>query len=198
MTTESADHARLETEAAQVAAAKHDPTAFAPLYEAYVDAIYRYAYRRVGSRPEAEDVTAQTFQQALAALPNFEWRGVPFGAWLYRIAANIIARSGRGTAREVAVEDVTIYAEAEGGGGDAAEDPAARVEQQAASGELLAAIRRLPLDQQRALVMRFSWGLSAREIGEQLGRSEGAAKQLVLRALRALRADPELEEGRGV
>lgn len=194
MTTESADHARLETEAALVAAAQRDLAAFAPLYEAYVDRVYRYAFRRVGSHAEAEDVTAQTFQQALAALPGYQWRGAPFGAWLFRIAANVIAGRGRGAGREIAVEDVTAFAEAEG----VEEDPAARVEQQAAGGELLAAIRRLPLDQQRALVLKFSWGLSAREIGEQLGRSEGAAKQLVHRGLRALRADLELEEDRGV
>ena len=190
MTTESADHARLDAEAAQVAAAKRDPAAFAPLYEAYVDQVYRFAYRRIGSQAEAEDVTAQTFQQALAALPGYEWRGVPFGAWLFRIAANAIYRRGRG-AREIAVEDVTAYApEVED------EDPAALYQRDAASGELLAAIRRLPLDQQRALVMKFSWGLTAREIGEQIGRSEGAVKQLVHRALHSLRTN--LEEANGV
>ncbi len=106
---EHAENAGSFDEGALIAAAQNDPSAFGPLYERYVNQIYRYAYRRVGNHAEAEDVTSQTFQQALAALPGYEWRGVPFGAWLYRIAGNVIIRRGRSANREIAVEDVTTW-----------------------------------------------------------------------------------------
>jgi RNA polymerase sigma-70 factor (ECF subfamily) len=184
MKMEHAEEAGPLDEAALVLAAQGDPAAFAPLYERYVQAIYRYAYQRVGSHADAEDVTSQTFQQALAALPSYEWRGAPFGAWLFRIAANVIARRGRTAGREIAVDDVAVYAPEQDGN-----DPASL----AAEHDIEAALRRLPLDQQRAIVLKFSHGLANREIGEALGRSEGAAKQLIHRALSALRAAIESE-----
>lgn len=176
-------------EAALVAAAQRDPRAFAPLYELYVDRIYRYAYRRVGTHHEAEDITAQTFQQALQALPSYEWRGLPFGAWLFRIAGNIINRRGRTGGREVSVEDVTVFSAWE----DVDEDPAEQIARGEQAGELVALIRRLPPDQQRVLVLKFSHGLKNREIGDLMGRSEGAIKQLVHRALVTLRASVDRE-----
>jgi RNA polymerase sigma-70 factor (ECF subfamily) len=171
-------------EAALVAAAQRDPREFAPLYDLYVDRIYRYAYRRVGTHHDAEDVTAQTFQQALQALPNYEWRGLPFGAWLFRIAGNIINRRGRTGGREIAVEDVTVFGVSE----DYDEDPVERVTRDETAGELIDLVQTLPPDQQRVLVLKFSHGLKNREIGELMGRSEGAVKQLVHRALVNLRA----------
>lgn len=175
-------------EAELVAAAQRDPARFGPLYERYVDQIYRFAYRRTGNHAVAEDVTSQTFQQALAALPSYEWRGVPFGAWLYRIASNIIYRRGRTSSREVAVEDVSVFARSEDMTGD---DPADLINAQSEADELLVAIRTLPEDQQRALILKFSRGLKNREIGEALGRSEGAVKQLVHRAMVNLRTTLE-------
>lgn len=74
-----------------IAAAQADPCRFAALYDLHFERVYAYVARRVGNRAEAEDVTAEVFQQALASLPRFEWRGAPFAAWLYRIAANAIA-----------------------------------------------------------------------------------------------------------
>ena len=174
-------------EAALVAAAQRDPRDFGPLYELYVDRIYRYAYRRVGTHHEAEDITAQTFQQALQALPNYQWRGLPFGAWLFRIAGNIINRRGRTSGREVAVEDVTIFSGFE----PMDDDPADHVWRSEQASELGDLIKRLPPDQQRVLVLKFSHGLKNREIGDLMGRSEGAIKQLVHRALVALRATME-------
>jgi RNA polymerase sigma-70 factor, ECF subfamily len=179
-------------EAELVAAAQRDPAEFGPLYERYVDQIYRFAYRRTGNHADAEDVTAQTFQQALAALPSYEWRGLPFGAWLYRIASNIINRRGRTSSREVAVEDVTIFARREDAG---VEDPADLIGRRGEADELLEAIRTLPPDQQRAVILKFARGLKNREIGEELGRSEGAVKQLVHRAMINLRAKLESQDG---
>ena len=174
-------------EGALVAAAKRDPRDFGPLYELYVDRIYRFAYRRVGTHHEAEDITAQTFQQALQALPAYEWRGLPFGAWLFRIAGNIINRRGRTSGREVAVEDVTVFSGYE----ETDDDPADLAWRSEEAGELAEKIQRLPPDQQRVLVLKFSHGMKNREIGDLMGRSEGAIKQLVHRALVSLRASME-------
>lgn len=174
-------------EGALVAAAKRDPREFGPLYELYVDRIYRFAYRRVGTHHEAEDITAQTFQQALQALPAYEWRGLPFGAWLFRIAGNIINRRGRTSGREVAVEDVTMFSGYE----ETDDDPADLAWRSEQAGELAEKIQRLPPDQQRVLVLKFSHGMKNREIGDLMGRSEGAIKQLVHRALVSLRASME-------
>ena len=170
-----------------VAAAKRDPREFGPLYELYVDRIYRFAYRRVGTHHEAEDITAQTFQQALQALPAYEWRGLPFGAWLFRIAGNIINRRGRTSGREVAVEDVTVFSGYE----ETDDDPADLAWRSEEAGELAERIKLLPPDQQRVLVLKFSHGMKNREIGDLMGRSEGAIKQLVHRALVTLRASIE-------
>jgi RNA polymerase sigma-70 factor (ECF subfamily) len=187
MKMEHAEDAGPLDEATLIAAAQNDPAAFGPLYEYYVDRIYRYAYRRVGSHAEAEDVTSQTFQQALAALPSYEWRGVPFGAWLYRIAGNLIVRRGRSANREVVVEDVTTWVRE---ATDADDDPASIVEQRV-DDDLMLAVRALPLDQQRVIVLRFSHELKTREIGEVMGRSEGSVKQLLHRAVRSLRSSLE-------
>jgi RNA polymerase sigma-70 factor (ECF subfamily) len=176
-------------EAALVAAAQRDPREFGPLYELYVDRIYRFAYRRVGTHHEAEDITAQTFQQALQALPAYQWRGLPFGAWLFRIAGNIINRRGRTAGREVAVEDVTVFSGYE----ETDDDPADHVWRAEQASELARLLQRLPPDQQRVLVLKFSHGMKNREIGDLMGRSEGAVKQLVHRALVTLRATMERE-----
>jgi RNA polymerase sigma-70 factor, ECF subfamily len=188
MSDEHADSSDFADEAELVAAAQRDPAEFGPLYERYVDQIYRFAYRRTGSHADAEDVTAQTFQQALAALPSYEWRGLPFGAWLYRIASNVINRRGRTSSREVTVEDVSIYSRFDD---FADEDPADAVSRSSDADELINAIRTLPIDQQRALILKFSRGMKNREIGEALGRSEGAVKQLIHRAMVNLRATLE-------
>lgn len=184
--TQLADTDRLDgsvDEGELVAAAKEDPAEFGALYELYVDRVYRYAYRRVGTHHDAEDVTAQTFQQALAALPKYEWRGLPFGAWLFRIAANVINRRGRTGNREIAVEDVAVFSFQEA----LDDDPMDRVTRDELAEELNALIETLPADQQRVLVLKFSHGLKNREIGDLMGRSEGAVKQLVHRALVNLR-----------
>ena len=184
---EHAEDAGSHAEAELIEAAQNDPTAFGPLYERYVERIYRYAYRRVGNHADAEDVTSQTFQQALAALPDYEWRGVPFGAWLYRIAGNVIARRGRSSNREITVEDVTSLSQERA---EDDEDPAEIVAERQEN-ELTDALRQLPLDQQRVIVLRFSRDMKNREIGEVMGRSEGAVKQLLHRAMIALRATLE-------
>src|SRR5437879_2670461 len=87
--------AELEAERQQILAAQRDRAAFAPLYERYVDQIYAYAYTLTKDKEQAEDVTAATFAKAIEELPRFQWRGVPYSAWLYRVAGNLVTRQRR-------------------------------------------------------------------------------------------------------
>ncbi len=162
-------------ERALVEAAQDDPSRFADLYERHFERVYAYVVRRVRDRHAAEDVTSEVFQQALANLKRFEWRGVPFAAWLFKIAANAIADRGRRAAREVLVAEP-----------DDRPDEASLpdVEQHA---RLFRLVRALPEDQRKVLLLRFAEQKSIREIAGELGRSEGAVKQLQFRGLTILR-----------
>lgn len=159
-----------------VEAAQKDPARFADLYERHFERLYAFVVRRVRDRHAAEDVTSDVFQRALAGLPRFEWRGAPFAAWLYRIAANAIADRAQRNAREV------LVAEPE----ERAENPGYSEEEQHA--QVFRLVRTLPEDQRRVLTMRFAEQKSIREIALALARSEGAVKQLQFRALESLRA----------
>jgi len=157
-----------------VEAAQKDPRRFQALYERHFARVYAYAARRLRDRAEAEDVTSEVFQQALAHLPRFEWRGAPFAAWLFQIAANAIADRARRRERERG----TPLPEA---GVDA------RLEEVEELARLFRLVRLLPEDQRRVIEMRFVEQKSIREIAEALGRSEGAVKQLQFRGLSELR-----------
>ena len=157
-----------------IAAAQADPARFAELYDRYVHRVYAFVSRRVGNRTEAEDITSAVFEQALASLPRFEWRGAPFAAWLIRIAANALTDHWRRTAREAT--DLTADVP------DAAEMDA--LEQRAILFQL---VDRLPELQRRVIELRFGEEKSIREVAAALDRTEGAVKQLQLRALENLR-----------
>ena len=162
-----------------VEAAQKDPTRFAELYEIHFERVYAFVARRVGDRDAAEDLTSDTFHKALANLRRFEWRGVPFAAWLLRIAANAIADRGQRAGRELAVDDPPeLGAEA------TADVDLEEVEHRA---RLFRLVDRLPDDQRRVIAMRFAEEKSIREIAEELGRTEGAVKQLQFRGLQNLR-----------
>jgi RNA polymerase sigma-70 factor, ECF subfamily len=163
-----------EDERLQIEAARQDPACFAELYESNFERIYAYIAYRVRNRDEAQDLTAEVFHQALASLPRFEWRGVPFAAWLLGIAANVL--SARWQENSSQSEVPTEHLDAEGVEGEA--------EQRTLVHEL---VRTLPPDQQRVIISRFLGQKSLREIAVELGRSEGAIKQLQLRALQNLR-----------
>jgi RNA polymerase sigma-70 factor (ECF subfamily) len=165
------DDERLAVEAAQ-----KDPSRFGELYERYFERVYSFVVLRVRDRAEAEDVTAEVFQRALTGLPGFEWRGAPFGTWLFRIAANAIVDRGRRAAREVPVPDTSWE--------PAAAPEAERVDRHA---DVFRFVHRLPDDQKRVIVERFVDGRSIREIAQRLNRTEGAIKQLQFRALQTLR-----------
>jgi RNA polymerase sigma-70 factor, ECF subfamily len=169
--------AELTAERELILAAQRDRTAFAPLYERYVDQIYAYALSLTGNRETAEDVTAATFAKAIEDLPRFEWRGVPYSAWLYRVAANLVARSRR---RPGWIE---LGAHVPG----EAIDPVEEAERQDRAASVRAAIDTLPPDQRQAILLRFGGELRNREVAKIMGRSEGAVKLLTFRALTNLR-----------
>ena len=163
-----------------VEAAQRDSARFADLYELHFERIYAYIVRRVRDRDTAEDLTSEVFHKALENLPRYEWRGVPFSAWLFRIAGNAITdRSKRGSRELLSFEsppDKTTEATLE-----AIQDRA----------RLFRLVDRLPADQRRVIFQRFVEQRSMREIAQQLGRSEGAIKQLQFRAIEKLRTQME-------
>lgn len=175
-----------ETERQLVERAKAEPEAFGALYEKYVDRIYAYVYYRVGDTREAEDLTARVFYRALAHIPEYDQRGAPFVAWLYRIAHNLIAnwRRDRGRHPELPLDALI--------GADTREaTPQTEAERAEDQRVLLEAIRRLPPERQHLLILKFVDDLSNVEIGQILGRSEGAIKSLYHRTLLALRDELE-------
>jgi RNA polymerase sigma-70 factor (ECF subfamily) len=165
-----------------IEAAQADPARFVDLYDRYFHRVYGYVIRRTGSRAEAEDITSAVFERALSNLSRYEWRGVPFSAWLYRIAANAIADRRRQTARDSSdpPPDVPDARESE------------ELERRAMVFQL---VDRLPDAQRRVIEMRFIDERSIREIAAALDRSEGAVKQLQLRALENLRKHMEGRHG---
>jgi len=160
-----------------VEAAQEDPGRFAELYERNFHAVYAYIARRVQNRSEAQDLTAHVFQQALANIGKFKWRGAPFVAWLYRIAANAIADQARKQSREPADIESTAKLTV---------DP--DLEQVERRAQLFRAVDTLPEDQRKVILLRFGEEKSIREIAACLNRSEGAVKQLQFRGLENLRA----------
>ena len=158
-----------------IEAAQKDPGRFADLYDRTFDHVYAYVVRRVGDRDAAEDLTSEVFHHALANLGRFEWRGAPFAAWLFRIASNAIADRWQRAARERGNPAPEAGADTE----------FAAVERRATLFQL---VRKLPDDQRRVIVARFVEQRSIREIAQELGRTEGAVKQLQFRALENLRA----------
>lgn len=170
-----------------IAAAQKDPRRFADLYEENFERVYAFVARRVSGRSDAEDLTAEVFHQALANLKQFEWRGAPFAAWLYRIASNAIADRWQRAARER--------------GAPASDDPRdqrhdANPEEIEKRARLFRLVADLPADQRSVIEMRFAEGKSVREIAREIGRSEGAVKQLQFRGVRNLRAQLDKKAGK--
>jgi RNA polymerase sigma-70 factor (ECF subfamily) len=157
-----------------IEAARRDPSRFAELYEANFDRVYDFIARRVPTREEADDLTADVFRQALSSLPSFEWQGMPFAGWLLGIATHLIARRWQRAAKQTAlpVEALESVGVPE------------QTERRAIFSQL---VERLPEDQRYVVRRRFIDHRSIREIAQELGRSVGAIKQLQFRALETLR-----------
>jgi RNA polymerase sigma-70 factor, ECF subfamily len=162
-----------------VEAAQRDPACFARLYENNFERVYAFIARRIHDRDQAQDLTADVFHSALKHLARFEWRGVPFSAWLCRIAANAIADHGKRVSQREAIESREIPEQ------DAPNDTdVAEIEQRA---RLFKLVERLPGDQRQVITKRFAGQKSIAEIAKEMRRSEGAIKQLQFRGLQSLR-----------
>ncbi|MBV9182068.1 MAG: sigma-70 family RNA polymerase sigma factor [Acidobacteria bacterium] len=164
---------RGEEERLLIAAAQSEPARFAELYRRNFYRIYAFFARRVGNREASEDLTAEVFHHALASLRSFKWQGAPFIAWLYGIASNVLAAHWHknGKNPEPLPED---------------RDPenVSTIERRLVLSQLVEAL--LP-DQRKVIVRQFFEQRSIREIAQEMGRSQGAIKQLQMRALENLR-----------
>ena len=170
----------LEQERLLVEAAQKNPAKFAELYQLNFERVYAFIVSRVRDRDAAEDLTSEVFHRALANLKRFEWRGTPFAAWLCRIALNAIVDRAKRSSREVPQPDDPPD--------PGAEPDLTAVEHRA---QLFRLVDQLPADQRRVIFERFVEEKSIREIAQQLGKTEGAVKQLQFRALEKLRTQME-------
>jgi RNA polymerase sigma-70 factor (ECF subfamily) len=161
-----------------------DSEAFGELYERYVSRIYNYIYYRTGNIHDAEDLTERVFLRAMKHIRNYHDRGVPFTAWLYRIAHNLVANWHRDNSRrkEIPLDErlVSYYR---------GEHPEWELLKHEEKELLLFVIRRLPQDRQQLLILKFVDHLTNAEIGQIMGRTEGAVKSLYHRTLIALREE---------
>ena len=171
-----------------------DIEAFGQLYERYVGRIFNYVYYRTGNTYDAEDLTERVFMRALHHIGNYNNRGLPFSAWLYRIAHNLVANWHRDNSRrkEVPLDDSLIS-------GRQAGHPEYELLQTEEQESLIHVVRCLPAERQQLLILKFVDHLSNAEIGVVMGRTEGAVKSLYHRTLLAIRDElgavlPELAE----
>lgn len=176
-------------EADLVRRAKADPEAFGELYQRYLRPIYNYIYYRTGDVQDAEDLTARVFLRASQHLARYEERGLPFSAWLYRIAHNLVANWHRDEARRrTAPLNGATLADLR------AEPPDETLDERRRRELLLQALRRLPGERQQLIILKFVEQLSNAEIGVIMRRSEGAIKSLYHRTLLSLRDELEILE----
>ena len=158
-----------------------DAEAFGLVYDRYVDQIYRYLYYRVGSHALAEDLTSETFLRALRRIDSFTYTGKDIGAWFTTIARNLVTDHVKSSRFKLEVSTADMLDADRGDDGIETQ-----VIERLRDAALLDAVRRLKPEQQECIVLRFLQGLSVAETSGVMGRSEGAVKQLQLRAVRAL------------
>ena len=161
-----------------------DPEAFSILYERYIKRIYNYVFYRTGNAYDAEDITERVFHRAFGHIQTYNNRGVPFSAWLYRIAHNLVANWHRDNSRrkEVPLEDRTIVQVHR-------THPELELVNNQEKEVLLKVIRSLPEDRQQLLILKFVEHLPNQEVAVIMGRSEGAIKSLYHRTLLTLREE---------
>jgi RNA polymerase sigma-70 factor (ECF subfamily) len=167
-------------------AIRGDHEAFGLLYEQYVERIFNYVYYRTGNQHDAEDLTAKVFFRAMRRIPQYQERGLPVSAWLYRIAHNLVANwhRDRGRRPEISLDEGVASI-------PHSEHPEATLLQLEEQDHLLRIIRKLPPERQQLIILKFVEHMSNAEIGQIMGRTEGAVKSLYHRTLRALRMDME-------
>ncbi len=183
--------ADLEKEKELVEQAKRDPEAFGKLYEQYFDAILNYVLRRTGNVQNAQDITAEIFLQALKNINKFQWRNIPFSAWLFRIATNEIAA----WFRKKGSKTVSLDALREKGfdpvaGDDVEQEALAAQEELLKQQEFLAVLKQidlLPPKYREVVALRFFAGKQLLEISQILKKPEGTVKSLLHRGLKKLK-----------
>src|SRR5919198_5404631 len=166
------------------AAQAGDASAFGQLYERYRDPVYRYCLARTGAKHEAEDLVADVFLRAMEALDRYQDRGLPFVAFLFRVARNAAIDRSRRTRPDMSMDELTHHPEST----QNVEAQAVRSMEQAA---LVAAMSKLKTDYREVLLLRFVEGYGAADVGRMTGRSEGAVRTLQHRALERLRRELE-------
>jgi RNA polymerase sigma-70 factor (ECF subfamily) len=160
-------------------AQKRDQEAFAQLYEEHIDKIYRYIALRIGNETEAEDMTQQVFLNALQSISSFKWRGIPFSAWLFRIAHNQVVDYLRKKKRTPVLLDESLPS-----GEDA---PQQITERKLDIERLLKATRQLTEAQREVISLRFTSELPIAQVAKIMGKSQGAIKALQHSGIVALR-----------
>ena len=173
---------RSDPDLADVLAAQRDRAAFGVLYRRYLDRVYGYCFHLLGDHHDAEDVTERTFVAALAALDGYRDTGATFRAWLFRIAHNQLANALRTRSRH-AVDVARCGSPIRRSIADPAVEVGRADDTTASAPRHRASSRE---DRRQVIVLRFVDGLTAREIGAVLERSEGAVRVLQHRALREL------------
>ena len=188
--SEPAQKARLgkadETEERRlVEAAQQDRACFGDVYERYFELVYGYVARRVRDRAATEDLTSEVFRKALANIDRFKWTGAPFGAWLLRIASNVIADRAKRQAKDgLRVDEPSLELAARS---NSRQTQQTELEESERRAWVIRQVDELPDDQRRVVRLRFAEEKSISEIAAELGRSEGAVKQLQFRAFQTLR-----------
>jgi RNA polymerase sigma-70 factor (ECF subfamily) len=164
------------------AAQRGDAEAFAKLYESYFERVLHYVVARVGNRAEAEDLAGDVFIRAYEALGTYQWRGLPFSTWLFRIAHNRVVDYLRklGSREVVYLEQPSVL---EG----ANEDPDQELEAKWSLQQVLNAMVDLTISQRQVIALRFASGMSLAETAKVMGKNEGAIKALQHSAVKALR-----------
>lgn len=169
-----------------IEAAQRDPARFGDLYERNFERVYAYIVKRVQDRAESEDLTADVFHHALANLKRFEWRGIPFAVWLFRIAANVIADRWQRSGREFTDDSGII---------ESAQISPAEIEEVERRATLFRLVDTLPAEQKRVVLLRFVGQKSIKQVANEICKTEGAVKQLQFRALSTLKARMEGANG---
>jgi len=168
-------------------ASERDQTAFAELYNAYVEKIYKYIFYKVGNAVEAEDLCEQVFLKAWEAIGRYTWCGYPFSSWLYRLAHNLVVDHYRTRRESVPLHEVLTTS-------SEPEDPQDSLLQTLDAAELSDAISQLTDDQRQVISLKFIEGYENAEIAQMLNKKEGAIRALQYRALRSLLSILEAEE----
>lgn len=160
----------LQKEWEEIKAAQQNPSAFRPLYERYFDAIYRFVYRRTSDQDLAGDISSQVFLKAIEKLPTYTFKGVPFSAWLFRIASNEVAQHFRDTQknRTVSIDTPGLLL--------ISEEMDSAVDQEQYKAGLISALNTLKASELQLIELRFFEQRSFKEVGEIMNISANNAK----------------------